>query len=216
MLSFAEEIYLLALDDVTGKLLIPSKEVVLNTALLGATLAELAFLRKIDTDTENLFVLDTELTDSPVLNLILDVFRQTNKTQMQLCRYIEVLLPKSKEIEQLVLKELISKAILKQVNEKIFWIFPSHRYPIINNQEISSVETRLRQILLSDEIPEPREATLISLVNACGLFSEILSARELRRAEAKIEALSKFDMVGQKINELIRQINDFSTLPPFI
>lgn len=216
MLSFAEELYLLALDDITGKVLIPSKEVVVNTALLGATLAELSFLRKIDTDTDNLFILNTDLTESPVLNLIIKVFSQAEKKEVPLLRCIQILLPKAKEIESLVLKELVNKGILKQVDEKILWFFPTHRYPIINNIEINSVETRLRQLVLSDEIPEPREATLVSLVNACNLFPEILSAREMRRAETKIESLSKFDIVGQKTNELIRQINDFSSLPPFI
>ena len=50
MLSFAEEIYLLSLDDITGKLIVPSKEIILNTVLVGAVLGELSFLNKVDTD----------------------------------------------------------------------------------------------------------------------------------------------------------------------
>ena len=127
-----------------------------------------------------------------------------------------MLLPKSKDVEQLVLKELIGKGILKQVNEKFFWFFPSRRYPIIDNVEIMDVERRLRNLVLSNEIPDPRDAVLVSLVNACGLFTEILSSRELRRCEGRIEEISKYDMVCQKINELIRQVQDFSNIPPFV
>ena len=43
MLSFAEEIYLLALDDVTGKISTYSEEVSLSYALIGAVLCELSF-----------------------------------------------------------------------------------------------------------------------------------------------------------------------------
>ena len=216
MLSFAEEIYLLALDDVTGKIVITSKEVVLNSVLIGAVLSELSFLGRIDNDAENLYILNTDATDSPVLNEVLDVLRKSGKTEVSLSRCLQVLLPESKNVEQLVLKELIGKGILKQVNEKLFWFFPSRRYPIIDNVEVTDVERRLRNLVLSNEIPDPRDAVLVSLVNACGLFAEILSSRELRRCEGRIEEISKYDMVCQKINELIRQVQDFSNIPPFV
>ncbi|MFA6103190.1 MAG: GPP34 family phosphoprotein [Victivallaceae bacterium] len=216
MLSFAEEIYLLALDDVTGKVVITSKEVVLNSVLIGAVLSELSFMGRIDNDAENLYILNTDATDSPVLNEVLDVLRKSGKTEVSLSRCLQVLLPESKNVEQLVLKELVGKGILKQVNEKVCWFFPSRRYPIIDNVEITDVERRLQNLVLSNEIPAPRDAVLVSLVNACGLFSEILSPRELRRCEARIEEISKYDMVCQKINELIRQVQDFSNIPPFV
>ncbi len=216
MLSFAEEIYLLALDDVTGKVVITSKEVVLNSVLIGAVLSELSFMGRIDNDAENLYILNTDATDSPVLDEVLDVLRKSGKTEVSLSRCLQVLLPESKNVEQLVLKELVGKGILKQVNEKVCWFFPSRRYPIIDNVEITDVERRLQNLVLSNEIPAPRDAVLVSLVNACGLFSEILSPRELRRCEARIEEISKYDMVCQKINELIRQVQDFSNIPPFV
>jgi hypothetical protein len=216
MLSFAEEIYLLALDDVTGKIVITSKEVVLNSVLVGAVLSELAFIGKIDNDVENLFILNTDATDSPILNSVLDVLRESGRKEMPLSRCLQILLPRAKDIEQLVLKELIRKGILKQVDEKLFWFFPSRRYPIIDNVEITDVERRLRNLVLSSEIPDPRDAVMVSMVNACGLFPEILSSRELRRCEARIEEIAKFDMVSQKINELIRQVQDFSNIPPFV
>ena len=216
MLSFAEEIYLLALDDVTGKIVITSKEVVLNSVLIGAVLSELSFIGKIDNDAENLYILNTDATGSPVLDEVLDVLRKSGKNEVSLSRSLQALLPESKNIEQLVLQELIGKGILKQVNEKLFWFFPSRRYPIIDNVEVTDVERRLRNLVLSNEIPAPRDAVLVSLVNACGLFPEILSSRELRRCEGRIEEISKYDMVCQKINELIRQVQDFSNIPPFV
>ena len=216
MLSFAEEIYLLALDDVTGKIVITSKDVVLNSVLIGAVLSELSFIGKIDNDAENLYILNTDATGSPVLDEVLDVLRKSGKNEVSLSRSLQALLPESKNIEQLVLQELIGKGILKQVNEKLFWFFPSRRYPIIDNVEVTDVERRLRNLVLSNEIPAPRDAVLVSLVNACGLFPEILSSRELRRCEGRIEEISKYDMVCQKINELIQQVQDFSNIPPFV
>lgn len=216
MLSFAEEIYLLALDDVTGKIIINSKEVVLNSALVGAVLSELAFLNKIDNDSKKLFILNSDLTENPVLDIVLEVLQKAESREVSLSRCLQVLLPKANDIEKQVLKELLDKQILKEVDEKVLWFFPSRRYPIIDDREITDVETRLRELVLSKEIPSPREAVLVSLVHSCGLFSEILSPRELRRCEKRIADISKLDLVGQKVSELIRQINDFSNLPPFV
>ncbi|MFA7230778.1 MAG: GPP34 family phosphoprotein [Victivallaceae bacterium] len=216
MLSFAEEIYLLALDDVTGKIVISSKEVVLSAVMIGAVLSELSFMNKIDTDKENLFILNTDQTGSPVLDQVLNLFYKASKNETQIYRCLQVLMPHAKEIEEMVRRELIGKGILKQVDEKILWFFPSRRYPIIDDTEVVDVETRLRNLVLSNEIPDPRDTVLISLVDASGLFSEILSPRELRRSEKRIEELSKLDMMGQKVHELIYQIRDFANMPPFV
>jgi hypothetical protein len=216
MLSFAEEIYLLALDDVTGKIVISSKDVVLNAVLVGAVLSELSFLNKIDTDSEKLYILDTEYADSPVLDKIIGLFRKAAQHDTSVKRCLQVLMPHAEEIEALVQKELIEKGILKKVEEKVLWLFPSRRYPIIDDKEIVDIETRLRNLVLSEDIPDPRDAVLVSLVDASGLFSEILSPREMRRSEKRIEMLSKLDLVGRKVHELIYQIRDFSNMPPFV
>jgi hypothetical protein len=217
MLSFAEEIYLLALDDVSGKIVIPSKDIVLNTALIGAALGELSFLNKIDTDSENLILVNTEPTGNKVLDEILQILREDiadSKAPLYHC--LKILLPKAKDIENNVLSRLLEMGILKKVEEKILWFIPSRRYPIVNNCEIKDVESRLREIVLSDEIPDPRESVLISLVNTCDLFSEILSPKELRRSEQRIEELSKIDTVGREVSQLINQINAFRSMPPYV
>ena len=216
MLSFAEEIYLLALDDVTGKIVIPSKDIVLNNVLIGAVLAELAFLDKLDNDQEKIFILNTDPTGNPLLDDILKAISAGTTKELTIYHALKLLIPKAKDIENDVLENLIKKGILKQVDEKILWIFPRRRYPIINNVEIKDVETRIREIVLSDIIPSPRDAVLFSLVNTCDLFSEILSPRELRRCEDRIEKLSKMDLVEQEVAEMINQINAFRTMPPYI
>jgi len=217
MLSFAEEIYLLALDDVSGKIIIPSKETVLNTALIGAVLSELSFLGKIDTDTENLYILNTDLTGNAVLDEVMKILQDNvSNGQAPLYQCMKMLLPEAGNIENSVLENLISRGILKKIEEKILWIFPQRRYPIIDNREITDVETRLRDIVMGDEIPDPRESVLISLVHNCDLFREILSPKELRRCSPRIEELSKIDSVGREVAQLIDQINAFRSIPPYV
>ena len=216
MLSFAEEIYLLALDDVSGKITIPSKDIVLSTVLIGAVLCELAFLNRIDNDQEFLYLLSTESTGNPILDETLKTIQQTGQQKNTIYHCLKILLPEAKQIEQDVLEHLIKRGILKQVNEKIFWFFPSRRYPVIDNREIKDVETRLRETILTDAIPTPRDTVLISLAHTCDLLEEILSPREMRRFAERIEELAKLDLVGQEVAQLINQINAFRSMPPYI
>jgi golgi phosphoprotein 3 len=55
MLSFAEEIYLLALDEDNGKIIPDMRNPVLGITIIAAILVELAFLDKISTDKEHLY-----------------------------------------------------------------------------------------------------------------------------------------------------------------
>jgi len=220
MLSFAEEIYLLSLDDVSGKLTIPSNE--LGSALIGALLGELSFMGKIDTDTEYLYLIKKDPTGHEILDETIKYLEKIctdgsgEHPKATIYEALRALLPESEKIEKLTLEELIEKKILKKVEEKILWIFPSRRYPIINNKEIKDVESRLRDLVLGDDIPDPRETVLISLVNACGLFEQILSPKELKRSLDKITSLSKMDSVGQEVANLINQIIAMASIPPYI
>lgn len=216
MLSFAEEIYLLALDDVSGKITIPSKDIVLSTVLIGAVLCELAFLDKIDNDQEFLYLLNTDSTGNPILDETLKIIQKTGQQKNTIYHCLKMLLPEAKEIEKDVLENLIKRGILKQVDKKILWFFPSRRYPIISNSEVKDVETRLREIILTDSIPTPRDTVLISLAHTCDLLGEILSPREFRRSADRIEELAKLDLVGQEVAQLINQINAFRSMPPYI
>ena len=216
MLTFAEEIYLLALDDVTGRIQLSSREIVIDSVLVGAVLSELAFMNRIDNDAEYVYVLDADPTSSVILNTVLDKFSEADSDKFTIQHAMRVLMRDARKIEKLVLGELIDKGILKVEEEKVFWFFSSRRYPVIDDKEIADVETRLRQIVLSDEIPDPQDAVLISLVDACDLFREILSPREFSRCEKRIAELSKLDLVGQKVKQLITQIEEYASIQPYV
>lgn len=212
MLSFAEEIYLLALDDITGKISSYSNEISLGYALIGAILCELSFVGKIDTDTEHLYLVDKTLTGNKALDSVLEIIAQS-ATDMPVSYWLKMLLSSAQETEELILTELINKGVLKKVDERIFWVFHTRRYPIVNNKEIVAVEERIKRLVLNDEeIPDPREAVLVSLIQACDLFDVILSPKEFRRAEKRIQNLAKLDMVGRSVNDMIKGIKNFSSL----
>ena len=204
MLSFAEEIFLFALDDREGSIK-PLPVSALEYALPGALLMELAFLNKIDIDLKCLQAMNTEPTGNALLD---DVLRQVEmKSEAQPTSYwLSFFAGQAKQIQERVLAQLIAKGILKTEDKKILWVFKTRRYPMIDNREIKEVTARLRELILSDEIPNPREAVLVSLVDACRLFDDLFSAEEYDRVQPRIKALAKLDLIGQEITKSIREI----------
>ncbi|HJO94547.1 MAG TPA: GPP34 family phosphoprotein [Victivallales bacterium] len=211
MLSFAEEIYLLALDDISGKITTYSEEYSLGYALVAAIICELSFLNRIDTDLNYLYILDKRDTDNEVLDSILNVLSKSD-TDKSISYWLKTLLPNAEDTENLILNQLIKKGILKRVDERIFWVFHTRRYPIINNEEIKNVEVRLRELIFDEDmIHTPRDAALVSLVQACDLFKVILSKREQQRSETRINNLAKLDTVGRAVVNMIKKISTTGT-----
>ena len=68
------------------------------------------------------------------------------------------------------------------------------------------VRTRLRQLLLTDEIPDPRDVVLLSLVDSCNLMGQVLSPQEAEQAAERIQQLSRLDLIGQQMANAIAEI----------
>ena len=78
MLTLAEDIILLLLDDDTGKLA-SIDLMTLNYAMAGAVLMDLALRNKIDNDLESLIVADSTPTGLQMLDTYLDKISSENK-----------------------------------------------------------------------------------------------------------------------------------------
>jgi Golgi phosphoprotein 3 len=204
MLTFGEEIMLLVLDDETGAPA-PIGQYALNLALSGAVLMDLALRSRIDTDLESLTVIDRSKTGEDILDSVLqriDESKETRSTRF----WVEEIAMYGPEIKEDALKKLVSKGILKEVGEKFLWVFETRRYPMIDASEEREVKRRLLDVILSDEIPDPRDVVLICLVDACSLFSFILSDRELRNASERIAQIKKLDLIGQAVAKAVEQL----------
>ncbi len=204
MLTFAEEILLLALDEETGTIVdLPNYQT--NATLVAAVLMDLALQNRIDTDLQNLQVISQEPTQNPILDKILNLLPVPGQTQ-SIRTLLDRLSEQGEDIRELALHQLIEKRILKQEDRRLLWVFKTRRYPMIDNREIKEVEGRLHELVTGDDLPDPRDVVLISLVNICGLFDQILSPREWRRSQARITQLSKMDLIGQQLSKSIQEI----------
>lgn len=204
MLTFAEEILLLALDDKKGVIKpLPSHS--MRFALTGALLTELAFADRIDTDLDSLKVVSTQPTGEPLLDEILKRL-QKSAPPKNTEYWLNEIAWNTEDLQERTLNQLVKKGVLKVEDRKVLWVFARRCYPLMDNREVMEVRARLRDLILKKDIPDPRDAVLISLVLACNLFSEIFSEEELERVMPWITKLAKLDLIGREVNQSIHKI----------
>jgi Golgi phosphoprotein 3 len=206
MLTFAEEILLIALDDQAGVIKeLPTLS--LPYALSGAVLMDLALRNKIDTDLKTLTVVDPTPAGDPILDPTLAKIAASTEVK-KIEFWLETIANDANQIKASTMEGLIQKKILKKEEHRMLWVFASRRYPVIDNREEKEVKARLRDVLLTDTLPEPRDIVLISLLHACHLLREVLSEQELVQAHDRIQQLAKMDLIGQAVSRSIGEIQN--------
>lgn len=204
MLTLAEDIVLLLLDDDTGKLA-NIDLMTLNYSLAGAVLMELALRNKIDTDLEKLIVANTSSTGVDMLDKYLQkISSESNENNTrywltELSNYGEQMLEETLDM-------LVAKNILKKEEKKILWVFGTRVYPMIDDKQEKEVKKRIVDLLMSDEIPTPQDVVLVSLMDTCSLFSTILSDKEVERLSGRISQIRKLDLIGQEVANVLERL----------
>jgi len=203
-LGFAEEIYLLALDERDGlvKILAGSG---FDYALAGALLMDLALRDRIDTDLATLKVTSPTPTGDSLLDETLALL-QSEATPQPVAYWLKRIAEQAERLQDRILARLVDKGILKTVDERILWVFEVRRYPVADDQEVEEVRGRLRDLLLGTDIPDPRDVVLISLGKACRLLDELFTRDEAIRVQPRIDALSRLDLIGRETADAIEEI----------
>ena len=204
MLGFVEEIVLLQLDE-HGKLI----ELPLSAAdvvLAGAALMELALRNKVDTDLNRFFVVDREPTGDEILDDALGALDGVMETDTTTSGAIERITLNAHPYRDIALKRLVEKGVLREEEGRFLWVFHTRRYPVIDDTEQREVRTRLRQLILTDEIPDPRDVVLLCLIDACGLLGLVLSLDEIAVRRQRIEQLTRLDLIGQAMTKAVGEI----------
>jgi len=205
MLTCAEELLLLAHDEQSGQFA-NLQDLLMNTALAGAVLMDLALLNRVDTDLHSLIVLDRSPTGEKVLDFALNAIG-TLPAKTKTIDALDVLRRQGNELEQQVIARLIEHGILKEQEGRFLWVFETRRYPLIDGKELREVKRRIADLLLSDEIPDPRDIVIIALAQSCGLLNRVFSESELRSAQDRIDQIAKMDLIGQAMTDMMVELN---------
>ena len=207
MLTLLEEVVLLAVDDKTGELT-SARECWTEYALAAAVLFDLALAGKIDTDTEEVMIVNREPTGVAFLDRLLEVMAQ--KTGLKSVQHwIEELVRRREDLEGEALASLMERGILRNEKTKKLWIIDVERFPLINVMEQEFVKRRLERAVLTDAIPPARDIMLVSLADACGLLEQVMSLGALTLRRERIQTLCGLETISRKVAAAIRGIEEF-------
>ena len=205
-MRFAEEILLLLLNEDTGYFA-PVPEWKMSCALAGGVLMDLALENRIDSDLHTITLIDPTPTGDELLDPVLDEI--ANDSEVRSPQYwVERTARRAEQISDLAFDRLVEQGVL-DFDSGGFWslsrnVSRSGRYPIADGSAREEVKVRITRMLLSDEIPDPRDIAIVGLLNNCGGVQTLLDEEEYELAEKRIELLSGMDLIGRTIGEAIK------------
>ena len=204
-LSLPEELVLMLLNEQNGYFhRVPGWD--LNCAVVGAVLAELSLLSRIDTDVDSLILLDQTETGDPVLDTVLkQVASESAKHNAQY--WIERLAGGADSIIDQTLDRLVGLNILEH-HDGDYWSLATTKW----QEELSGksqegsvgqfIKTRVVKALFTEEIPDPREIIVICLINACDVFRYIFELD--KETEERISLVCNMDLIGRSIAAAVK------------
>ena len=206
MLTFVEEIVLLALDDKKGKF-VDLPPLALDQALAGAALLELAFQNRIDTDLTHLTLVSDKATGDRMLDPILkEIVAAKDKRDAKY--WVGVISADEEKIRDAALAKLVEKGVLKKEEKKFLWVIPGRRYPMIQEQEEQEVRARIRQVVVDGTVPSPRDVVIISLASACQLLRTVFSDADLLKYSPRIAEVAKMDLIGRAVSKSVAEVQE--------
>lgn len=199
-MTLAEEIVLLTLDEASGTTR-GRQGAAASLALAGAVMMDLSLHGRIDTDRDTLLLPSGAPTGEAVLD---DALRALSLDPPRDSRAALLLLARDDEARRaMVLDGLVARGMVRRDRGNILRLF-STRYPANDaGVAVAEVRTRLRALAMGDDIPEPRDALLLSLARATGLLPLIFSADELAMHQERLALLARLEALGRSLGETI-------------
>ena len=205
-LSLPEELILMLLNEENGYFhQVPGWD--LNCAIIGAVLAELSLLSRIDTDMESLFLVDQTETGNPALDPILQEIA-SEPVQRNAQYWIERLAPHAESVIDLTLDRLVDLKILDYHDGGFYTLARSGWQTELYSSSIEDtagefIKLRIMRYIFTDAIPNPRDIIIICLVNTCDVFRFIFQLDD--EAEGRIEFICKMDLIGRSLASAVSQ-----------
>jgi len=204
MLTLAEELLLLLLDDTSGHLASISRSS-LTCGLAGAVLMDLEIRGRIAAEASGLAVLDQSPTGEALLDPYL-VRLAAAPAPRDAQAWLRRVAAEGEALHDRALARLIERGVLKEVCERFLWVLETRRYPILHDREQKEAKLRLLAVLLGDGSPDAHDTALINLADVCGIFHLILQERELAPIRARIAEVAARDPIGRATAAVIHEI----------
>ncbi|MDE0652816.1 MAG: GPP34 family phosphoprotein [bacterium] len=173
----------------------------LRYGIAGAVLMDLAVENRIDTDLEQLTLIDATPVGDDLLDPTLAEIAASPGHDAR--HWLEQTASRADIVHSGVLDRLIAGGILEHRQYSSKGRFRARGLEIIDGEARREVRMRVMTVLLGDDIPEPRDVMLVCLADACGAFVELLSRGEFVDVVPRIEQIRKMELIGRAVFEAI-------------
>ena len=211
-IRLTEELILLMLDESSGYLeMVPGWD--FSCVMAGAVIADLALENRIDTDLESLYLLDATPTGDVLLDPTLEeISNAEDHSDTQY--WVERNAVRAEDIVTLTLERLVEKGVL-DYEAGGFWtlsrsVSRSGLYPSADGAIQKEAKARILNIVLNDDIPDPRDVILVGLMHTCDGFKTLLSEEDYEEKRERIETVAGMDLVGRSVATAVKD----STVKP--
>ena len=203
MLSVSDEIFSLMLDDAGNGLhpALPLSSV--HNAIAGALLMDLSLHERIDTDLKRLFVVDSTPLGEPILDQILALIADQGSTKPT-SFWLDVLAVDGESLRTQMTNRLRARDEGTDGKHGQSRAKSPRHAPAVAGKSPQEVRQRIARVVLSDELPDPRDVMVVSLATACSLWGVLVHEALYRRHAVKIEQLAKMDLIGREVIRIIR------------
>jgi len=191
---------------------LPSDRLGIKFAMSGATLMELAIRDRIETDVDELWVQDPSPTgetsvDPGLVKLLEHSKRNGGRSPIvDTIRELDVI-----NSYQLALDSLQSRGVVSERTERILLVFPIKSLVVTDIGVWRGVRKRIHDVLFAGEIPDPRDACLLSLLDATKKFRRVVKPERVQEAIEQTKRYSSLDLVGRNVAiHVTGMINSFS------
>jgi cytochrome P450 len=204
-LSLVDEFVLMLFNEATGYFhQVPGWN--MNCAIIGAALAELSLLSRIDTDVTSLHLLDPTETGDPALDPILkDITDSQADRDTEF--WVERLVSHAETVINLTLERLLSLNILEHHDGEFYTLAATKLHTTLHGAPREGtagqfVKARISTIILTDSIPDPRDAIIVGLANACDVLRFMFDLDA--ESEQRIEQICNIDLIGRTVGKAVQ------------
>ncbi len=196
-----EKIYLLALDEETGRIY-KSAKVVLDCALAGALLGDLGLCGKLALD-ENRQIIAKDETPSgdALMDQTLKQIR-TSKKARKAAGWVKIL--SSDHVHRQVCNQLVKKGQLQREHGHAVSVLRQADQPGASAKYL--IKQHLRAVTLGGEAAEQGDALLLSLLRSARLLDLLFTRDELQTGKKVIRESVKVEEFGQAVRKAVKKI----------
>lgn len=200
-LTIPEEIYLLSIDE-NGNQHINFRNENFDIIIASSVLMELLLLHRIDSDEKYIFPDKTDKVNDVLLDGVIDeIIEYKNSRRIE--DWISTLSFQGQHFRDEIITSLVRKGVLKIENEQVFWFFSKRKYPLVGEEQLEEVQSRIRNLVFSDDLPSERDMVIVSILKNSNLLGTVFTKNEIVEYNARISQIAKMDFIGQSIAPVI-------------